>query len=146
MPYSTLHQTFGEPRGHSSAVSSVLHSRGQEKHEEMNSGSYIYQGDASSFHEWEFRIRLRTKGKKGDVYVEAASKVVDGLRGDAFVIAQEVGLENLWEEGTGYTRPLESLSEGTSVDSEDRPIPSGIDQLITAMKTSVFPLTTHEAK
>ena len=94
MAYSTLHQNYSEPRGYSSAVSSVLYSRGPTHHEETKSGSYIYTGDASSFHEWEFRTRLRVKGKKDDLYAEAMSEVVDGLRGDAFVIAQEVGLDS----------------------------------------------------
>ena len=33
----------------------------------------------------------------GDPYIEAMSKVCDGLRGDAFVAAQEVGFDNLRE-------------------------------------------------
>ena len=69
------------------------------------------------------------KGKKDDFYAEAISKVVDGLRGDAFVIAQEVGLDSRWESGD------DSLS-----------IDPGLDKLIKAMKTSVFPPTTYEAK
>ena len=40
---------------------------------------------------------LRIAGKTGDQYVEAISKVCDGLRGDAFVAAQEVGFDNLCE-------------------------------------------------
>ena len=57
------------------------------------------------------------------------SKVIDGLRGDAFVIAQKVGLDRLWQSG-----------------DEENDIPGGVDLLVKAMKTSVFPLTTHEAK
>ena len=94
----------------------------------------MYHGDAGSFHEWEFRTQLRVKGKKEEFYVEAVSKVVDGLRGDAFVVAQEVGLENLWHPG--YVDP----DTGNSV------ITPGIDLLIRAIKKAVFPVTTHEAK
>ena len=57
------------------------------------------------------------------------SRIIDGLRGDAFVIAQEVGLEDLWQRGDAMAG-----------------ITPGVDVLVTAMKTSVFPLTTHEAK
>ena len=77
---------------------------------------------------------MRTKGLKDDRYVEAASKVVDGLRGDAFVVAQEVGFENLWS-------PQE-----VAIDSGDDTAKAGIEKLIEAMKASVFPLTNHEAK
>ena len=85
-------------RGTSSAVSSVLHHQGT-TYIETKQGSYVYHGDAGSFHEWEFRTQLRVRGKKEEFYAEAVSKVVDGLRGDAFIVAQEVGLENLWNPG-----------------------------------------------
>ena len=64
---------------------------------ETRTGAYVYYGDAASFDEWEFRIRLRIAGKYGDQYIEAMYKVCDGLRGDAFVAAQEVGFDNLFE-------------------------------------------------
>jgi len=57
------------------------------------------------------------------------SKIIDGLRGDAFVIAQEVGLEDRWQSGDA-----------------DNGIPVVVDILVKAAATSVFPLTTHEAK
>ena len=40
------------------------------------------------------------QGKRDDAYIEAASNVVDGLRGDAFVTAQELGLTALWKGPT----------------------------------------------
>ena len=109
----------------SSAVSSVLYLRDAAgNHAETRSGAYIYYGDAASLHEWEFRTRLRVVGKAGDQYIEALSKVVDGLRGDAFVAAQEVGFDNLCEIVDGR--------------------PRGIDTLIHHMRGMVFPLTEHE--
>ena len=60
--------------------------------------AYICYGDVASFHEWEFRARLRIAGKNGVQYIEAVSKVCDGLRGDAFVAAQEVGFHRLRED------------------------------------------------
>ena len=72
----------------SSAVSSVLYLRNAAgNHAETRSGAYIYYGDATSFHKWEFRTRLRIAGKTGDQYIEAMSKVCDGLRGDASLAA-----------------------------------------------------------
>ena len=36
-------------------------------------------------------------GKSGDQCIEAMSEVCGGLRGDAFVVAQEAGFHNLCE-------------------------------------------------
>ena len=114
--------------GASSAVSSVVYHRGETRQtQETKGGSFIYHGDAPKYHEWEFRTRLRVSQKKADAYTEAVNKVVEGLRGDAFIVAQEVGLDTLWLE-------------------DDIDHKSGIETLIQAMKASVFPLTTHEAK
>ena len=91
-----------EPMGTSSAVTSVLHTGGMRNNIEVTkAGSYIYRGDASNFHEWEFRTRLRLKTAGGDEsrYAEQMSKVVDGLQGDAFTTARELGLEKLWQSG-----------------------------------------------
>ena len=55
------------------------------------------------------------------------SGVVDGLRGEAFILAKEVGLDKLWRRGDEY---------------QD----AGVDVLINAIKLSVLPQTTHEAK
>ena len=76
MSYSRLQQNFNEPRGHSSAVASVLYSRGGERHEVTKCGSYIYRGEASNYHEWEFRTRLRVKAAGDDprFYAEAMTK------------------------------------------------------------------------
>ena len=52
----------------------------------------IDNGDTASFHDWEFRTRLRIAGKSGDQHIEAVSKVCDGLRGDALVASKEAGL------------------------------------------------------
>ena len=83
----------GDERGFSSAVSSVLFHRGHENFKETRAGTYIYAGEPATFHEWEFRTKLRSFGKRGDQYVTETSKIVDGLRGDAFVVAQDVGLK-----------------------------------------------------
>ena len=86
-----------DDRGHSSAVASVLFTRGSDKCETTKSGSYIYDGSPSQYHEWEFRTRLRMKGVSAESYANVMSKVIDGLRGDAFTVATTVGLESLWQ-------------------------------------------------
>ena len=114
-----------EPMGTSSAVASVLHSGGMKNNIEVTkAGSYIYRGDASNFHEWEFRTRLRLKAAGGDDnrYAEQMSKVVDGLQGDAFTTAKELGLDQLWQSG----------------DAENE-IEPGVDLLIKAIKGNGIP-------
>ena len=111
----------------SSAVSSVLYLRDAVgNHIVTRTSENIFCGDAASFHEGEFRSRLRLAGKSGDQYIEAMSKVCDGLRCDAFVAAQEVGFDNLCEIVDGR--------------------PRGLDTLIQHMRGMVFPLTEHESK
>ena len=110
----------------SSAGSSVLYLRdAAENYAETRTGAHIYSGDAASFHEWEFRPRLRIPGKTGDQCIEAMSKVCDGLRGDAFPAAQEVGFDNLCESTDGR--------------------PCGIDTLIHQTRGMGFRLTEQES-
>ena len=86
------------------------HRDAAEIHAETRVGAYIYYGDAASFHEWEFRTRLYIAGKSGDQYIEWMSKVCAGLRGDAFVVAQEAGFDNLREIIDGRPCGIEGLS------------------------------------
>ena len=131
MAYSRLSNPLTEQRGQSSAVTSVLFDRGTaDGLQETKSGGYVYKGDASHYHEWEFRTRLRLQGKNDQWYAQAMSAVVDGLRGEAFITAQELGLNALMQ-------PADEFAEG---------LPSGLELLVKAMKLAVFPLTTHEAK
>ena len=78
-------------------------------HAEMRAGAYTDCGNAASFHDWELRTRLRIAGQSGDRYIEAVSKVCDGLRRDAFVAAQEVGLDNLCEIIHGRSSGIDTL-------------------------------------
>ena len=111
----------------SSAVSSVFFLRDAAgNHAERRAGAYIYYGDAASFHEWEFRTRLRIAGKSGDQYIEAMSKVCDRLRGDAFVAAHEVGFDDLCEIVDGTQRGTETMIQHT--------------------RGMAFPVTEHESK
>ena len=117
MSFGKMHsQTDG--KGHSSAVASVLYSRGgSHPAETTKSGSYVFSGDASTYHEWQFRIRLRVKaaGDEPRFYAEAMSKVVDRLRGEAFIVAKEIGLDKIWDPGSW---------------TEDERVTPGVDVLI----------------
>ena len=80
------------------SISSVLFSASASaEYKETKQGTYVYKGDGINFYEWEFCTKLRIAGKTGEHYTDAVSKILDGLRGDAFVVAQEVGLEALYE-------------------------------------------------
>ena len=99
---------------------------------ETKSGSYIYDGSVNNFHEWEFRTEMRMSAALSSVDAEtgepqthvvtaAVNKVVEGLRGDAFDMAMDIGKDALLT-------------------------PKGIDQLIAAIRASLFPIEAQEAK
>jgi hypothetical protein len=72
------------------------------KPQETKSGAYIYAGEASGFHEWELRARMRLAGIKEEDLGPVSNKLVEGLRGDAFSAAMEIlkkvkGMESLIE-------------------------------------------------
>lgn len=102
-----------EPRVHSSAVRRVLCSNCG-RFEETKNGSYVYSVDAGTFHQLEFRTRFRCRGKGSEHDVEAVSKVADGIRGDAFIVAREVGLDNLSDSN------LDASGEDTTTGSWHR--------------------------
>ena len=151
--------------------------------QETKSGSYIYWGDAASFHDWKFRTEVRIRlhdqaqsqqdpvGGSADAAASAepdgeetgeypfpgqhvpspksaaspkvaatpksassqgkpktstdrsvlVNKIVEGLRGDAFLLARDVGLETLSQ-------------------------PGGLEQLIEVIRTPVFPRAAGEGK
>ena len=95
----------------SSAVSSVLYLRDAAgNHAWTRTGAHL-RWRRSKFHEWEFHTRIHIAGKTGDQYIEAMSKVCDGLRGDAFVAAQEVGFDNLCGIVDGIPRGIDTFKE-----------------------------------
>ena len=150
MAYRNLYAN-SDRRGESSAVSSVLYTaHGQSSLPETRGGSYIYDGNPSHFHEWCFRSLLKAyKGRDVDRYAESMSRIMDGLRGIAFVVAQEIGLADLMHPGDEVPEPeVRDLDAPPPerLGPELARRPAGIDVLITAMKAAVFPLTTHEAK
>ena len=130
MAFSRFQRGNGENKGHSSAVASVLYDKGGDNRVEITKGgSYVYWGTPADFYEWEFRTRLRAKAAGNDEgrYAEMMGKIIEGLRGEAFIVAKELGLEALWTEGDDFAN-------------------AGVETLIKPIKASVFPNTTHEAK
>ena len=107
---------------------SVMFTKDGGEPEVTKSGSLVYGGEPGTFHEWEFRTRLLCKAAESDAekYAETISRVVEGLKGDAFTVAREIGLESLTS--------LEELGEGF-----EEPTPSGVDMLIDAVRALVFP-------
>ena len=45
---------------------------------------------------------MKAAGDEDFRYAETVSKVVDGLRGDAFVVAKELGLDKIWHPGDQF--------------------------------------------
>ena len=98
---------------------------------ETKSGSYIYDGSVTNFHEWEFRTEMRISAAlacvdsdgepKKQGIITAVNKIVEGLRGDAFDMAMDIGKVDLLTE-------------------------QGINQLITNIRSTLFPIEAQEAK
>ena len=89
----------------SSAVSSVLFIPDNNTNPKTTkTGAFIYSGEASSFHEWEFRAKLRMQGAAEGKHAEAMTQIIEALRGDAFNVSQQTGIDTLMGE-----KGLESL-------------------------------------
>ena len=107
------------------ALSGLRYKRyGSDAPKETKSGSYIFSGNVQDFHEWEFRTQLRLKGmSKPEDLPFIVQKTVEGLRGDAFLIAKDIGLDELAATGG-----------------------KGIEKLIDLVRDHTFPLREEEAK
>ena len=58
-------------------------------------GFLVYGGTVRDFHEWEFRAMVRFNKTKDEDKPALASKFLDSLRTDAYVIAEDLGPEIL---------------------------------------------------
>ena len=70
---------------------------------------------------------MQVQGRTDQQYLTAMTNVIQGLRGDAVLVAQEIGMDKLNAEG-------------------DSLVSSGLELLIREMKVTVFPQTQNEAK
>ena len=66
-------------------------------YEETRQGMTVFDGDAASFHEWQFRLQIKKSLCKAEELPALTAKVVDALRGEALSCAMEIGLAKLME-------------------------------------------------
>jgi hypothetical protein len=83
--------------------------------------AYNYDGSAADFFDWQFQVEMRLASMKEADRVAVAAKIIDGLRGEACIIAMEIGSETL-------------LSE------------KGIELFIATIKDRLFPIREVEAR
>ena len=81
----------------------------------------MYDGSASKFHEWSFRASMRWASAKDDDKPKMMNIVIEGLRGEAALVAMDLGKDVLIKA-------------------------DGMDDLINAMRANVFPKAQAEAK
>ena len=63
---------------------------------ETKSGIMLYDGNALDFYEWEFRTMAKYMGEHDDEKKKGlACKVLEGLHGDAYIVAKDLGLSVL---------------------------------------------------
>ena len=84
-------------------------------------GFLVYAGTVRDLHEWEFRAMTRWKQTKVEERSDLASKFLDSLRSEAYIIAEDLGTEILF-----------------STDN--------IPKVIEAVRERLFPLAEQETK
>ena len=84
-------------------------------------GQYLFDGTAADFYEWKFRVLMKMAATADKDRPSVSAKIVDGLRGDAFAIAMEIGSTKILNDG-------------------------GIDLLIASFEDRIFPMKEAEAR
>ena len=84
-------------------------------------GFLVYAGTVRDFHEWEFRAMTRWKQTKVDERSELASKFLDSLRSEAYIIAEDLGTDILFSN-------------------------DNIPKVVEAVRERLFPLAEQESK
>ncbi len=95
--------------------------RGGEEPHETKGGIFVYDGHPARYHDWEFRTVSKFNGAKSDDQPGLGSRVLEGLRGDAYLVALDMGADEL---------------------SKSFAVPS----LVERMKKAVFPHQETEAQ
>ena len=80
-----------------------------------------YSGDPTEFYSWEFRARARIAGTKPEERSLVTARLVEGLVGDAFQVARDIGLDKLQGD-------------------------DGFELLCDRMRRVIFPMQKQEAK
>ena len=95
-----------------SAIASSIFNRGETGAlTTTKSGAFIFSGEAARYHEWELRTKILLI-VPADKRLEQVPKIIEGLRGDANIVAEKLGIDTLAE-------------------------PDGVKALITAMKNGI---------
>ena len=104
-----------------SSLKYVPPQRYKEKLTETKSGVFIYAGDAYNFHEWHFRSMARYNGTKTEDRFKLGNEILQGLRGDAYMVAKDMGLTALAQQ-------------------------DAVPVLVEKIKKTIFPRQEQEAK
>ena len=70
------------------------------QYEGTRAGIPVYDGSATSFHDWTFRTSVKLLAAKPDDKARVVASVIEGLRGEAADIAMDLGAEELLKEGS----------------------------------------------
>ena len=63
--------------------------------QETKNGAFIDDGNATRFHEWEFRTEMRCRSCKTEDLPKAMNSIIESLRGEAALVAMDIGIEKL---------------------------------------------------
>ena len=103
------------------ALAASLEYHHRSRVEETRQGIFIFTGDASDYQDWEFRNELKYTNAKEEERPKIMAEIVTSLRGDAFRVAKDLGMEDLTK-------------------------PDGWKLLKAALKDLIFPRKREEAK
>ena len=78
--------------------------------EEDLANLFIYDGSKEKFHEWQFRVMMRWSSAREEDKPMTMTMITEGLRGDATLIAIDLGHEELLKE-TGMEKLIEAMSK-----------------------------------
>ena len=84
-------------------------------------GFLVYTGSVQDYYEWEFRAMAKLHATKTEERFSLGAKLLESLRGDAYIVAQDLGHTVLKKE-------------------------NAIEEIIEAVKKQIFPLQAQEAK
>ena len=80
------------------------------EYETTKAGAPIFFGDAASFEDWKFKVSILQKGTKPDDKASCVTKIIEGLRDDAFTTAKDLGEKALYQEN-GVTLLIETIEK-----------------------------------
>ena len=144
MAYSRL-STYDSRNNRSSVVTSLAFRRGGTVAPETRDGACIYFGDASQYHEWEFKTKLKLTSCTKEQFPRAMAQVIGGLRGDALAVAMNIGMDRLTKVPTSLPDKFHSskqseAEEDSQADGADDS-QTGSQGAAASMRPSTLPPT-----